>query len=172
MKSSVILFLNIINSTKNIIISAIANKTFLVKLLEFLKKLSQEYGISDKVRFLGQVDDMQSLYRAASVFALPSRLEGFPMVLIEAMSQGCACISFEIKEAVYEIIHDRVDGLIVEDGNLTQFADRLSLILQDHSMRIKLGTAAVKNIARFSQDAFLQRWESIINNVLIKNKSK
>ena len=40
------------------------------------------------------------IYRSAEIFALPSRVEGFPLVLVEAMSQGCACVSFSMQGAV------------------------------------------------------------------------
>ena len=63
------------------------------KSLNFLKGLCIENGVEDSVEFLGFQKDIEKLYQKASIFVLSSRYEGFGLVLIEAMSQGCACIA-------------------------------------------------------------------------------
>ncbi|MBQ2023624.1 MAG: glycosyltransferase, partial [Alistipes sp.] len=98
-------------------------------------------------------------------FALPSRVEGFPMVLIEAMSQGCACLSFQMQGAVNEIMTDGKDGLIVDDGNIERFTQRLDSLMEDEKYRTTLATQAVESVARFSEDCFAQRWTEIIKQV-------
>ncbi len=72
--------------------------------LQYLKQLCKENGVENSVDFLGFVSDMESLYKRASVFALSSRYEGFGLVLIEAMSQGCACVACDYKGRQREII--------------------------------------------------------------------
>ena len=72
---------------------------------EYLLGIAREHGVDDLVEFLGFVDDMQSLYQRASVFVLSSRYEGFGLVLIEAMSQGCAPVACDYKGRQREIIN-------------------------------------------------------------------
>ena len=74
------------------------------KSLNFLKGLCIENGVEDSVEFLGFQKDIEKLYQKASIFVLSSRYEGFGLVLIEAMSQGCACIACDYKGRQKEIL--------------------------------------------------------------------
>lgn len=72
--------------------------------LNYLKQLCKENGVEDSVEFLGFKKDVEKLYQDASIFVLSSRYEGFGLVLIEAMSQGCACVACDYKGRQREII--------------------------------------------------------------------
>lgn len=72
--------------------------------LNYLKGLCKENGVEDYVEFLGFQKDIEKLYQKASIFVLSSRYEGFGLVLIEAMSQGCACIACDYKGRQKEIL--------------------------------------------------------------------
>ncbi len=72
--------------------------------LNYLKQLCKENKVEDSVEFMGFRNDVEKLYQDASVFVLSSRYEGFGLVLIEAMSQGCACIACDYKGRQREII--------------------------------------------------------------------
>jgi len=74
------------------------------KSLNYLKGLCKENGVEDYVDFLGFQKDIEKLYQKASIFVLSSRYEGFGLVLIEAMSQGCACIACDYKGRQKEIL--------------------------------------------------------------------
>ena len=70
----------------------------------YLDGIAKECGVLDKIEYTGFVEDMQKLYAESSIFVLSSRYEGFGLVLIEAMSQGCACIACDYKGRQREII--------------------------------------------------------------------
>ena len=72
--------------------------------LEYLKQLCKENGVEDTVDFLGFRTDIEELYKQSEIFVLSSRYEGFGLVLIEAMSQGCACVACDYKGRQKEII--------------------------------------------------------------------
>ena len=74
------------------------------KSLVFLKQLCKENGVEDSVEFLGFRKDVEKLYQEASIYVLSSRYEGFGLVLIEAMSQGCACVACDYKGRQREIM--------------------------------------------------------------------
>ncbi len=131
----------------------------------YLKELAQENEVRNEVVFLGNITDMKSLYRQYPIFALPSRVEGFPMVLIEAMSQGCAAISFSLEKAIEEIINDGVDGVIVSDNDTESFEEKLETLMDNTGLRNAISKNAIRNIGRFSLSSFIDRWETIISNV-------
>ena len=70
----------------------------------YLDGIAKECEVLDKVEYTGFVENMQKLYAESSIFVLSSRYEGFGLVLIEAMSQGCACIACDYKGRQREII--------------------------------------------------------------------
>lgn len=82
----------------------IAGKYDYVKSFDYLKGLCKEYGVEDSVDFLGFRTDIEELYEQSEIFVLSSRYEGFGLVLIEAMSQGCACVACDYKGRQREII--------------------------------------------------------------------
>ena len=70
----------------------------------YLDGIAKECGVLNKIEYTGFVEDMQKLYAESSIFVLSSRYEGFGLVLIEAMSQGCACIACDYKGRQREIM--------------------------------------------------------------------
>lgn len=70
----------------------------------YLDSIAKECGVLNKIEYTGFVEDMQKLYAESSIFVLSSRYEGFGLVLIEAMSQGCACIACDYKGRQREIM--------------------------------------------------------------------
>ena len=131
-----------------------------------LQSMIAEVGVEQGVIMHGNTNEIEQFYRSAEIFALPSRVEGFPLVLVEAMSQGCACVSFSMQGAVSEIINDGKDGVIVEDGNLEEFAMQLEQLMNDAELRQRYADNAKQNVERFSIAAFADKWEKIIARVL------
>ena len=130
-----------------------------------LQMMITEAGVEKGVVMHGNTNEIEQFYRSSEIFALPSRVEGFPLVLVEAMSQGCACVSFSMQGAVSEIINDGKDGVIVEDGNLEEFAMQLEQLMNDAELRQRYADNAKHNVARFSIATFADRWESLIEKV-------
>jgi glycosyltransferase involved in cell wall biosynthesis len=70
----------------------------------YLDGIAEDCGVKNKIEYTGFVSDMKKIYSESSIFVLSSRYEGFGLVLIEAMSQGCACIACDYKGRQREII--------------------------------------------------------------------
>lgn len=76
----------------------------------YLDGIAKECGVLDKIEYTGFVEDMQKLYAESSIFVLSSRYEAFGLVLIEAMSQGCACVACDYKGRQREILTPQGQG--------------------------------------------------------------
>ena len=118
-----------------------------------------------QVQLLGVVKDMQPLYRRAAIFALPSRIEGFPMSLLEAGSQGCPCIAFALGKVTEEIYEDGKSGIIVSDENEQAFAAQLSRLMNDAALRKSFSQAIREEMRRFSVETFIDTWEQLCNEL-------
>ena len=130
-----------------------------------LKGLALQSGVGSQIDFLGQISDMPSLYSNASIFALPSRIEGFPMVLIEAMSQGCVCCAFEMGGAVREMMNGN-SGSIVADGNIQQFETELEMLMKKYPNYQELQENGYNDAGRFTTETFYNQWDEIIHSVI------
>lgn len=118
-----------------------------------------------QVQFLGAVKDMQTLYRRAAIFALPSRIEGFPMSLLEAGSQGCPCIAFALGKVTEEIYENGKSGIIVADEDEQTFAAQLSRLMDDTDLRKSFSRAIREEMRRFSVEQFIDAWEQLCNEL-------
>lgn len=133
-----------------------------------LMSMARDAGCADSLKFLGNIAEIKDLYRESSIFALPSRVEGFPMTLIEAMSQGCACVSFDLDGAISEIANDNEDCLIVPDNDVEAFEKRLIELLDSVDLRKSIASAAIKNVSKYSEQRFIDQWQQILNRLTKK----
>ena len=109
--------------------------------------------------------DVEGALNEASIFALPSRVEGFPMSVMEAMAYGLPTVAFDCAPGVRELITDESDGLLVQPGNTTEFAEALARLMSDEGLRAKLGRQARTSVRRFSADVVMDRWERMFDLV-------
>lgn len=126
-----------------------------------LEALSQELGIAESVRFLGQSQQMLALYQAADVFVLPSRAEGMSNALLEAMACGLAPVVTAIPGNSAVITGER-DGLLVAPGDAAHLAAALERLLRDTALRDRLATTARQTIlARFALEQTARQYANL-----------
>ncbi|EOA2695132.1 glycosyltransferase [Citrobacter freundii] len=130
--------------------------------LNKLTQMSEYYNIKDKVVFAGPSDDVEKFYRAAGMFVLSSRNEGFSMVIVEAMSQGCPVISFDCESGPGEIINNLEDGLIIENQNKQQMISAMLLLSNDIHLQKKLSLSGIVKAQKYSLDSYLNRLTTLI----------
>lgn len=157
--------------------------------LQYLKSLCKENGVEDSVDFLGFVSDMESLYKKASVFVLSSRYEGFGLVLIEAMSQGCACIACDYKGRQREIMEtlpgppclgrgaevqnakrdpffENSTGILCPPDDVEALAAALKKMVEDDDYRESVRQSAIERADYYNIDNIASQWEILFRQML------
>ena len=135
-----------------------ADETFL--------KLCEKMNLTSFVNFYSPVKHIKDKYMAASVMVLPSRSEGFGMVLIEAMACGVPCVSFDCPEGPADIITNGVDGLLVENGNVTLLEDNLIALIEDEAKRKAMGVRAKENVKRYLPEMIVKQWDELFKSLV------
>lgn len=132
---------------------------------EYLEDVAHQAGISDSVHFIEYDSNIISMYREAAIFILSSRYEGFGMVLLEAMSQGCACIACDYKGRQREILGDSEYGLICDVDNINMMADQMCTLISNETLRSELQNKAIQRSMDYSEDIIMNKWEKILNKI-------
>jgi len=112
---------------------------------EQLKGLTARLGLADTVHFAGYRIDPRPFYQASDVFVLPSRAEGMPIALLEAMACGRPCVATAVGAAP-ELIEDGVTGLLVPPRAPEEIARALHRLLEDADLARRLGAAARRRV--------------------------
>jgi glycosyltransferase involved in cell wall biosynthesis len=128
---------------------------------ESLRRQARDLGLDDEQIFHGLTTDLDAALSSASVYALPSREEGFPIALMEAMAYGLPSVAFDCAPGIRELLEDECSGLLVNPGNVPGFAAALERLMKDPDLRRRLGGQAQKSVGRFSPDAVVDRWEHL-----------
>jgi glycosyltransferase involved in cell wall biosynthesis len=131
-----------------------------------LKRLATELGIESSIDWLGHLADVRPLYRKTTILLLPSRSEGLPNVALEAMAHGVPVVAAAVG-GVPELITDEHSGLLVEAEDAPAMAARIVRLLDDASLRERLGEQGRKEVgARFSLEARVRELSSMYQDVV------
>jgi glycosyltransferase involved in cell wall biosynthesis len=125
----------------------------------------EKTGFADKIKMLGERKDVDLILRESSILILPSRMEGLPMVLLEAMSQGIAVIAYDCVTGPSEIIDDGIDGLLIENQNIKAMQTGLRKLISDDTFRKTLATQGVKKINDYSIEKVYSKWLEAIKSI-------
>jgi glycosyltransferase involved in cell wall biosynthesis len=133
-----------------------------------LELLATDLGISDTVDFAGLVTDTRALLAAARVFALPSRYEGMPNALLEAMAAGLPCVATQVSGSEDAIV-DGQSGLLVPPDDPGALASALVALLTNNERAYALGREAQAHVVHaFTQgqmlDDLVQIYSSLVWN--------
>lgn len=132
---------------------------------ERMKEIVKSRDISKYVEIIKSVPNIKEKYLESSMLLLASKFEGLPMVLIEAMSSGLPCISFDCPTGPKKIIKHNEDGIIVENQNYDELNEKIELLIKDSEFRKKLGAKAKENIKRYSSEEIAKVWDKAFEEV-------
>lgn len=130
-----------------------------------LQKLADDLKINRHVFFHHPEKNIVQKYKESSIFVLSSRYEGFGMVLIEAMSFGMPCVSFNCNYGPSDIINNNEDGFLVDNGNEKMMAEKLQLLMHNENLRLEMGKNARNNVLRFLPQNVVAKWDELFKEL-------
>jgi len=136
------------------------------RMKEELEKLVLMMNIKNKVRFLGERDDIPQLLAISDMLVLPSYREGLGMVLLEAAAAGKPVVTTNIRGCRDVVIHGET-GLLVPPRAVEELADAILDLLRDADKRKRMGDAARQRIAeKFDQNLFFAQTNNLYDQLL------
>jgi glycosyltransferase involved in cell wall biosynthesis len=132
--------------------------------LSRLRKIADDSGVSSSVRFLTNLsrEQIAACYARSEIFALPSTGEGFGLVFLEAMAFGKSLIAAACGGST-DVVQDSVNGLLVPPHDLKGLIEALSQLLENSTLRMKLGQRGAEIVRRqYSFEVFQSQLERIV----------
>lgn len=128
-------------------------------------KLENQATGLNNIKFAGRTDKVEEYYKNASCYILPSRFEGFPMVILEAQSFGLPVIAFDCKTGPKEMITNEKNGYLIEDGNVQNLADSLIQFTREKEKAQYMSLKSLEFIKNYSIEKIGNQWEVLIENI-------
>ena len=120
---------------------------------------------ADRVHFVDPVIDAESILLASSVVALPSLVEGLPLVLTEAMACGVPCVVSDCSDGVRALVEDGVTGVLVGSGDARWLADGLARVMADPHFAARLADAGRARAAKLLPGVVTAQWKQLFAEV-------
>ena len=127
-----------------------------------LVALVRDHGLSGTVSLEGPVRDVGATMAKASIFALSSRFEGLPLVLLEAMAQGMAVVSFDCPTGPGDVVVDRRNGLLIPPKDVEALGAGMLALIEDEDLRRCCAVGAVETAREYSMDSVGPQWEALL----------
>lgn len=124
-------------------------------------------GLQDRVTMTGAVQDVAPYYAQSQIFCLPSRWEGFPNALAEAMAHGLPAVGFGGCAGVRDLIADGETGLLAAgNGDAATLAAALDALMNDAPRRRSMGEAGRRAMAQFVPARIFDQWEDTLRRAV------
>ena len=130
--------------------------------LATLQALASDAGLRDLVHFEGFRSDPLVFMRRASIFALPSRFEGMPNALLEAMAAGLPSVVTDASPGPLEMVCNGHQGLVVPTDDVSAFAAALQQLMLDGDLRNRCGVAARTTLRALDWEVVESHWRSVL----------
>ncbi|QDV18163.1 GalNAc-alpha-(1-_4)-GalNAc-alpha-(1-_3)-diNAcBac-PP-undecaprenol alpha-1,4-N-acetyl-D-galactosaminyltransferase [Gimesia panareensis] len=133
---------------------------------ETLQATIDQRGLQDRIELPGWVADPERALDQGDLFVLPSRYEGFPNALLQAMSRGLSCISFNCESGPADIAREGLPVGLVSAGNVSELTERMQESMLDKTVRLETALQSLQVTQRFSLERYFQSWDQLIEQTL------
>lgn len=141
--------------------------------IDLIKSMIESLMLSDYVHLKGKYTSLDSVLEKTDLLILTSKFEGLPLSLIEGALSGIPLISYNCSPGISDIIEDDYNGYIIEQDNQAEFKMRLAELILDNEKLKKFGANSFSLAQRkFSKEVILQKWNSVLSECELINKSE
>lgn len=132
---------------------------------ENLKNQVVRLDLTDVVEIVPPVKKLELEWPKGSILALTSRMEGLPLVIMEAAGAGVPTISYDCLTGPAELINDGKSGILVPLNNVASMAHALSKLMSNDKLRLEMGQAAKREIRQYSPTKISAEWHNLYSEL-------
>lgn len=114
------------------------------------------------------ISNIFNCYRNSSILVSTSLFEPFGLVIPEAMSCGLPVVAYNVPYGPAGIISDGVNGFLVKNRNVDEFANRVCRLIEDKELRSRMGQAAIQSAQRYRADLIMSKWKELFEVLCLK----
>ena len=134
-----------------------------------LRGLVASLGLKERISFYGAQHDVPFFLQRSHLFCLPSRWEGFPNALSEALAHGLPAVGFKDCMGINDLIQNGINGILADGADDAQSLSlALGTLMKDDGARRTMGLAAAGSVAIFQPKAIYDHWERTLVDVAEK----
>ena len=126
-----------------------------------LEKQANRLHIADSVIFGKAEHKVEEIYQQASIYAMTSRYEGLPMVLLEAQAAGLPIVSYDCKCGPKDLIRDGENGYLIQEGDAKCFASKILELIENQNLRRSMGRQAFTDSCEYDTEKVMKGWEEL-----------
>ena len=135
------------------------------------QELMQDLKIDEtRCHLHGSLTNVKKTYLNSAVFTLPSRFEGFGLVIIEAMGCGVPVVAFDCENGPRTIITNNQDGILVNPFDVDEYAESLLRLMRDDQLRAQMGNRAYESSKRYSIEDIAMQWKTLFDEVMANDE--
>jgi glycosyltransferase involved in cell wall biosynthesis len=129
---------------------------------ERLELMVERRRLGGSVTLAEPARDLGAEMEKASIFALSSRWEGLPLVLLEAMSTGMAIASIDCPTGPADVLEDHVNGLLIRPRTVAALAEGLAELMDDEELRRRCAARAIETAGNYRMEVVGPQWERVL----------
>ena len=131
-----------------------------------IESFIKDKNLQGRIELLGAVKDVSSLYQSSHLLCIPSRWEGFPNVLGEALAHGLPAVGYQGCGGVRDLIEHGKNGLLATgNGDVASLESTLRTLMSDDQMRVSMGQNALSSIIQYKPSVIYDQWETFLGKV-------
>lgn len=137
-----------------------------------LEQQISDAGLKGIVNLMGRSNEIYKKLRETAFFILSSRFEGFPMVIIEAQSQGVPAVCFDCPNGPSDLVNSGVNGILVENQNKDALYRGICYMIEHPEERKAMGIKSLKNVDKYSSVVICDVWKNLFNSIASTNSQE
>jgi GalNAc-alpha-(1->4)-GalNAc-alpha-(1->3)-diNAcBac-PP-undecaprenol alpha-1,4-N-acetyl-D-galactosaminyltransferase len=130
-----------------------------------LELLCAHLNLADHVIFAGTVKDVTVFLKQSDLFVMPSRVEGFPLALCEAMACGVPVVVTDCAPSIREIVRHGIDGIVTPNEDVVELTKAILMLMNNPKHRKQMSDQAPQIITRLSLPIVMKKWDQLLREV-------
>ena len=133
--------------------------------LENIKTLIKTNRLENNFVLKARTKNLDKAFREAAMFILPSRMESFGLVLLEAQANNLPVVSFDVPSGPSEIISNNINGYLVEELNVNMMAEKICELIRNKDLRRSFSLKSKIKFKEFEIQTILSKWYEVIESI-------